>query len=116
LQSNNYLKNYTINCFYSLSQMQTQTTLQQIANFLYSINIKVVEQKLPTDTFLPGLSLLGNSILIDMEQLKYPGDLLHEAGHIATTEENRRPLIGTTITTERLKKRGYISLVEYYKR
>jgi hypothetical protein len=74
----------------------TQTTLQQITNFLSSIGIKVIEQKLPTDTFLPGLSLLGNSILIDSEQLKYPGDLLHEAGHIATTEENRRPLIGTS--------------------
>jgi hypothetical protein len=27
--------------------------------------------------------------------LKYPGDLLHEAGHIAVTEERLRPLIGT---------------------
>jgi hypothetical protein len=26
------------------------------------------------------------------------------------------PILGTTITIERLKKRGYISLVEYYKR
>ena len=25
------------------------------------------------------------------------------------------PILGTTITIERLKKRGYISLVEYYK-
>jgi hypothetical protein len=26
------------------------------------------------------------------------------------------PILGTTITIERLKKRGYTSLVEYYKR
>jgi hypothetical protein len=65
--------------------MPTQTTLQQITNFLSSIDIKIVKQKLPTDTFLPGLSLLGNSILMDSDKLKNPGDLLHEAGHIATT-------------------------------
>lgn len=71
------------------------TTLDQITNFLSSIGIQVVEQKLPTDTFLPGLSLLGSSVLVDMQQLKHPGDLLHEAGHIATTEEKLRLLIGT---------------------
>lgn len=63
--------------------------------FLDSIGIKVEETKLPEDTFLPGLSLKGNSILMDLEKLKYPGDLLHEAGHIATTEESVREHIGT---------------------
>ncbi len=55
----------------------------------------VVEKKLPNDTFLPGLSLKGNTILMDLDKLKYPGDLLHEAGHIATTEEKNRQFIGT---------------------
>ena len=32
---------------------------------------------------------------MDSEKLKYPGDLLHEAGHIAVTEEKLRSLIGT---------------------
>jgi hypothetical protein len=72
-----------------------QYILPTIIAFLNSINIKVIEQKLPKDTFLPGLSLMGSEILMDLEQLKYPGDLLHEAGHIATTEEKMRPLIGT---------------------
>jgi hypothetical protein len=72
-----------------------QDILVDIIAFLNSIKIKVIEQKLLHDTFLPGLSLLGDKILIDLEQLKYPGDLLHEAGHIATTEEKVRPFIGT---------------------
>jgi hypothetical protein len=55
----------------------------------------VVEKKLPNDTFLPGLSIKGNTILMDSAQLKYPGDLLHEAGHIAVTEEKIRPSLGT---------------------
>lgn len=72
-----------------------QNTLECIVNFLNSINIRVVEKKLPNDTFLPGLSLKGNTIFMDLEKLKYPGDLLHEAGHIAVTEEKIRPFIGT---------------------
>lgn len=73
-----------------------QNRRETIVSFLRSINIEVVEQKLPNDTFLPGLSIYSNSILIDLEKLKYPGDLLHEAGHIAVTEERIRPLIGTS--------------------
>ena len=69
--------------------------LESIVNFLDSINILVVEKKLSNSTFLPGLNLKGNKILMDIDKLKYPGDLLHEAGHIAVTEENIRPLIGT---------------------
>lgn len=72
-----------------------QGALQIILRFLRSINIEVIETALPEDTFLPGLSLKGSSILMDKDQLKYPGDLLHEAGHIATTEETMRPLIGS---------------------
>jgi hypothetical protein len=35
----------------------------------------VVEKKLPNDTFLPELSIKGNTILMDLAQLKYPGDI-----------------------------------------
>lgn len=55
----------------------------------------VVERELPNDTFIPGLKVSGTTILMDLGKLKYPGDLLHEAGHIAITEEKIRPLIGT---------------------
>ncbi|REE78859.1 hypothetical protein BX611_2996 [Lutibacter oceani] len=73
----------------------SQNILNCIVNFLNSINIKIVEEKLPNNTFLPGISIKGNIILMDPEKLKYPGDLLHEAGHIAVTEEKIRPFIGT---------------------
>lgn len=76
--------------------MDNQNIIDHIVRFLQSINISVVEQELPNDTFLPGLSLYGNSILMDREKLKYPGDILHEAGHLAVTEEEIRPLIGTS--------------------
>lgn len=72
-----------------------QKTIQLIIDFLNAININVIEKRLPNDTFLPGLAISGNNIFMDLEQLKHPGDLLHEAGHIAVTEEKIRPFLGT---------------------
>lgn len=68
---------------------------QKILRFLDQIGIPVLETELPDDCFLPGLAIEKNTILMDPAKMKYPGDLLHEAGHIAVTEEALRPLIGT---------------------
>ena len=72
-----------------------QNISNRITNFLNEIGIDVIKADIVEDTFLPGLQLKGQSILVDDTKLKYPGDLLHEAGHIAVTEKQRRPLIGT---------------------
>ncbi|WP_430404083.1 hypothetical protein [Fluviicola sp.] len=67
----------------------------KIIHFLQEIGIQVVETELPDDCFLPGLSIEKNAILMDSKRMKFPGDLLHEAGHLAVTEEKFRHLIGT---------------------
>ena len=68
---------------------------KKIIDFLDEIGIPVIETKLSDNCFLPGLAIEKNTILMDPERMKYPGDLLHEAGHIAVTAEELRPLIGT---------------------
>lgn len=68
--------------------------IEQILFFLDEIGIKVVEKEL-NNTFLPGLSLGSNCIYIDFEKLLYPGDILHEAGHLAVTTTAERELVGT---------------------
>lgn len=55
----------------------------RIAGFLESIGLAVREAAIPQDTFLPGIIVEGGVILMDPERLRYPGDLLHEAGHLA---------------------------------
>ena len=72
-----------------------ENVINTIIDFLNIINIKVIEQELDDDTFLPGLSIIADTILMDKKRMKYPGDLLHEAGHIAVTEKKIRPLIGS---------------------
>jgi hypothetical protein len=73
-------------------QMERETIIQ----FLQEIGIQILETELPDDCFLPGLSIEKNAILMDSKRLKFPGDLLHEAGHLAVTSEELRPFIGTT--------------------
>jgi hypothetical protein len=63
--------------------------------FLDEIGIDVIEKELDT-SFLPGLSLGPNCIYIDYDKLLYPGDLLHEAGHLAVATSQERKLAGTS--------------------
>lgn len=41
-------------------------------------------------SFLPGLKLDNGTLIIDTEKLLYPGDILHEAGHLATASPEVR--------------------------
>jgi hypothetical protein len=56
---------------------------ERIAAFLRGIGIEVRGSELAAGTFLPGIAIAHGAILIDEARLEHPGDLLHEAGHIA---------------------------------
>lgn len=69
-----------------------------IAEFLISIGIEVLPAELAEDTFLPGILVEGGRLLVDESRLSYPGDLLHEAGHLAVAEGGvRKSLCGEVI-------------------
>ncbi|MBO9593940.1 MAG: hypothetical protein J7599_13615 [Niabella sp.] len=61
--------------------------------FIRSIGIPVAERSIAAATFLPGILIHDGSIIIDREQLKYPGDVLHEAGHIAVIPAAERATV-----------------------
>jgi len=63
---------------------------ERLATFVREIGIDVRPAELPQPTFLPGLDIRDGAILVDEARLSYPGDLLHEAGHIAVTEAGGR--------------------------
>jgi hypothetical protein len=51
--------------------------------------------EIPHPTFLPGIHADSGILRVDPSRLSYPGDLLHEAGHLALlTEQQRRQVIG----------------------
>ncbi len=51
--------------------------------FLARIGLPIAEETLAADTFLPGIALRAGGLVVDADKLLWPGDLLHEAGHLA---------------------------------
>lgn len=64
--------------------------LPRITTFLHEIGLQVRPGDVPTDSFLPGIRINRGTLVFDALQLKWPGDLLHEAGHLAVTPTSRR--------------------------
>lgn len=56
----------------------------QCIDFLNNIvGIETSFRKIGNKSFLPGLLINKGTIIIDIDALTHPGDILHEAGHIA---------------------------------
>ena len=56
---------------------------EKATGFIRSIGIAVHFRPMEDYCFFPGISITNGEIVVDMDKLKYPGDILHEAGHIA---------------------------------
>ncbi len=78
-----------------------QQVLEKCVAFLNSIGIKTLFRKIEDSCFLPGLSIEAGGIIIDKEQLKYPGDILHEAGHIAVVSSAERATLDASAIGKR---------------
>lgn len=61
----------------------------RLVEFVRSIGIEVRVTEV-ADGFLPGLDIGHGAVLLDEGRLLYPGDILHEAGHLAVTEPGAR--------------------------
>ena len=66
----------------------------KIVMFLTEIGITVEPSAFQEKTVLAGIQLVRGIILVDEARLLHPGDLLHEAGHIAVTPAAQRPELG----------------------
>ncbi len=84
--------------------MFSDPLIARMASFVSGIGIEVRAEDLPGSTFLPGLDIRFGALVVDEPRLLHPGDLLHEAGHIAVAslEERKRekfkPTLGDEIT------------------
>lgn len=64
--------------------------INRMSEFLRSIGIEVKSRQLTEPTFIEGILIDGSTMYIDEEKLEYPGDILHEAGHIAVVAPSVR--------------------------
>ena len=71
----------------------------RITAFLEEIGIGVVPASVaPDEGFLPGIRVSQGELHVDESRLTYPGDLLHEAGHIAAAPPDVRGLLSGSIS------------------
>ena len=66
------------------------THLEVILGFLADIGIPARRGDVPADSFLPGVQIANGGLVVDPLRLRWPGDVLHEAGHIAVTPAPQR--------------------------
>ena len=62
----------------------------RIVAFLEQVGIPVGTDAIPEDTFLPAITIRNGAVVYDPARLEWPGDLLHEAGHVAVTPPEER--------------------------
>lgn len=81
-------------------------TTRSIVTFLREIGIAVREGAVADDSFLPGLVVERGEIVFDAARLTWPGDLLHEAGHIAVTPPAQRCLLPESLSGHPIEAEG----------
>jgi hypothetical protein len=68
----------------------TEPVIDTIVNFLREIGLEVKVDAIDHECFLPGISIEHGGLVYDPDKMKHPGDLLHEAGHLAVMPPGRR--------------------------
>ncbi len=76
---------------------------EQAMSFIDEIGIETIYAAIDDDEcFLPGLLIAKGKIIIDENKMKFPGDILHEAAHIAVVPSGeRKDLDGKNIGTRK---------------
>jgi hypothetical protein len=70
--------------------MFSDPLVTKLADFVLSIGIDVRACAIDWKTQFPGLDIRSGAVLVDESQLIHPGNILHEAGHIAVHDPARR--------------------------
>jgi hypothetical protein len=65
----------------------------QIAAFIAGLGLPIRRASLEGSTVLPGVAVRLGEIVVDAPRLAHPGDLLHEAGHLAVCDPAARPTL-----------------------
>lgn len=71
--------------------LQDAALARRIIGFLRGIGLAVEEAEVPEGSFLPGVRIAQGRLRVDLARLRWPGDLLHEAGHLAVVPAALRP-------------------------
>jgi hypothetical protein len=85
---------------------EKEALINRLVEFIRSVGIDVQEGHTGDATFVPGLEIREGALVVDRKKLSYPGDLLHEAGHIAVTVAGWRQSLNGNVTDGKPEKMG----------
>ncbi|MGH2553136.1 MAG: hypothetical protein ACRDEB_05430 [Chitinophagaceae bacterium] len=88
----------------TVDEKKADELFNRCVDFIRDIGIPVHFRAMGDDGFLPGISISHGEIIVDMEKMKYPGDILHEAGHIAIVPANERSELNAASIAQRTSR------------
>jgi hypothetical protein len=89
----------------SIGITETQmASFEKAVDFIRIIGIPVSFDTFTSDAFLPGLYMMNGTLIIDRQRLLYPGDILHEAGHIAVVPPSERQFLNADSISKRAQR------------
>lgn len=68
----------------------TDPTIVTLTDFVQGAGIPVLAASAVGPTRFPGMDIQNGCVLVDETRVSHPGDILHEAGHLAVTEPSLR--------------------------
>ncbi len=87
--------------------MKREEVIDRCYAFIRSIGIEIEERAIDGQTFVPGITISEGRLIVEPGKMKFPGDLLHEAGHIALMLPSERQNMNGDATGGGIEAEGY---------
>ncbi|MEP3889377.1 MAG: hypothetical protein ABJN69_02855 [Hellea sp.] len=84
-----------------MAALPASSAFQDCVDFIQSIGLMVQWVETLTDCIVPGFAIENGALQICEAQVLYPGDILHEAAHLAVIPARDRPKLSNTSIGER---------------
>lgn len=93
--------------------LQNNLLTAKMLSFISEIGLQYQLEPITDETFLPGLKLRDGTLIIDTEKLLYPGDILHEAGHLACMPAEIRMEMSDSLPNNDLNNGGEMMAIAW---
>jgi len=94
-------------------ELNDNQLIAKLLDFIAEIGLQYQLEKIDGETFLPGLKLKDGILFIDTEKLRYPGDILHEAGHLACMPPDIRIDMNDALPTNNITDGGELMAIAW---
>jgi hypothetical protein len=87
--------------------------MERMLSFIKEIGLEYAFETIKGDTFLPGLEFRNGTLIIDTNKLRYPGDILHEAGHLACMPPDIRKTMSGNLDNNNMNQGGELMAIAW---